>query len=79
MTSKVQQKLIIAGGVSTLILFAVGSTIYLPFYSDFGKDRREEYRRTGKVAPIPSASTAVSPSGGSMWKHMDKEIKEKTK
>jgi len=60
--------------VGTLALLgAIGYTnVYLPFYSEAGKVRREEYLRTGKVSS-PSAPSNINK--GSMWTQLDRGIK----
>ena len=71
-------KPVVAAG-TVLLLGAIGySNVYLPFYSDHGKARRDEYAKTGKVsAPAaPSAGTeATELNKKSMWAQLDRGVK----
>lgn len=64
-----KQKALIAGGVAVLICVVGGTSIYLPFYSDFAKHNhglnKDDLRSRG------------GGSKGSMWSNMDKEIKDR--
>ena len=60
--------------VGTLALLgAIGYTnIYLPFYSETGKSRRDEYKKTGRIiSPTPPSNI----NKGSMWTQLDRGIK----
>jgi hypothetical protein len=76
-TSKGTQKAIIAGGV--LLIAATGFTtaVYLPFMSETAKQRRGELEAKGGIDN--HVVNLGGGSRGSMWKNMDKEIKEMRK
>ena len=65
MTHSSRTKIILTGGV-LFTLFTVGiSAIYVPEFSDAGRERRELYQKSGKIS-----STRTRP--GSVYENMNK-------
>ncbi len=70
----IKQKLVISGCVVFMAAAAYSTTTYLPNNSNIGKERREHYLKTGELtSQFPESKV---PKAGSMWKNMDKHIKE---
>lgn len=65
-------KFFVVGFVTFLVGGVLTATVFVPLYSDAGKERREKFLKTGKVDPSPYGGSKA----GSMWKNMDREIKE---
>lgn len=71
-TSTTGSKIFVIGFVTFLLGGALATTIFIPMYSADGKERRDKFIQTGKVDPSPYAGSKA----GSMWKNMDREIKQ---
>ena len=66
-------KNVIAVGVVVTVAVAGFATVYIPYYSEEGKERREAYQRTGQVLRDQS----VTRRPGSMYENMNKNANAK--
>lgn len=76
-------KKVLAGGVVLTLAVAATATIYVPQYSEEGRERRETYQRTGQVLKDggggPGGTRQGSMQGGSrgsMYQNMSKATKK---
>jgi len=74
--SKTKQKFIIASGVIFLTSAAIINSIYLPFYSDIGK-QNAKMAESGQIIDRDSISKAGGGSRGSMWANIEKKRTQK--
>lgn len=65
-------KAVLAVGVVLTMTVAGIATIYIPQYSEAGKERREVYQRTGQVLRDQGGKKA-----GSMFENMNRNAKGK--
>lgn len=65
-------KNVLAGGVVLTLAVAATATIYVPQYSEEGRERREAYQRTGQV--LRDSGGTKRP--GSMFENMNKNAKK---
>ena len=73
-------KKVLAGGVVLTLAVAATATIYVPQYSEEGRERRETYQRTGQVLKDGGGGTRKGSmqggSRGSMYQNMSKATKK---
>ena len=74
-------KKVLAGGVVLTLAVAAIATIYVPQYSEEGRERRETYQRTGQVLKdggggTRQAGSMQGGSRGSMYQNMSKATKK---
>ena len=73
-------KKVLAGGVVLTLAVAATATIYVPQYSEEGRERRETYQRTGQVLKDGGGGSRQGSmqggSRGSMYQNMSKATKK---
>ena len=73
-------KKVLAGGVVLTLAVAATATIYVPQYSEEGRERRETYQRTGQVLKDGGGGSRQGSmqggSRGSMYQNMSKVTKK---
>ena len=70
-------KIIVALGTAALTSVVGYNVVYLPFYSDLGKTRKEQakkMREEEEKAEMDAAAATVKSK--SMWKNMDSQMKQ---
>ena len=72
MTQDSRTKLVLSLGVVFTIAVAGTATVYVPEFSDAGKQRRTAYQTTGRV--LKGEGGTKRP--GSMFENMNKKVKE---
>jgi hypothetical protein len=72
--NKINQKTIVVGLVLFTFCAAISTSIYLPYYSETGKNRREQYRESGKVEKIYDGPERRS---NNMWNNINSKAKDK--
>ena len=65
MANAARTKVILAGGALFTLAFAGMTAVYVPQFSDAGKERRETFQKSGEVSSIKTRP-------GSMYENMDK-------
>ncbi len=77
MNRLIKQRIILASGVSLMIGVVGYVAVYLPFYSDEMKLRKEQhFQQQQLLNQQQQQNRREGGSRGSMWKNLDAEIKK---
>ena len=74
MANASRTKLILAGGVLFTLCTVGISAVYVPQFSDAGRERREVYQKSGEVTSVGAPRTRP----GSVYENMNKSVSKRS-